>query len=93
MADLSYYAPIGLFIVSEVLPFIPSISGNGLAHSILEILKHVLIKIQSEKNDTVLPESLQDNKNITQDADKERKIEILKKQLDDIDKEINKCNV
>lgn len=92
MPDLSYYAPIALFIVSEVLPFIPSISGNGLAHSIIEILKNILIKIQT-KNDTVLPESLQDNKNITQDTDKERKIEILKKQLDDIDKEINKCNV
>ena len=76
--DYGIYITSALFVISEILPFIP-VSGNGFFHTFIEILKGVLkiIKNKEKQSDE------KDSKIILN-----KTAEDLKKRLDEVNKEI-----
>jgi hypothetical protein len=75
------YVTLGLFLLSEILPFLPC-SGNGFLHGIVDVSKKLILK---NKNDDDTEDDIPTRNN------SERIIE-LKKKLDEINTEIEKIN-
>lgn len=75
------YVTVGLFVLSEILPFLPC-SGNGFLHGIVDIGKKLLLK---NGNDSDSDDDIPTRNN------SERIIE-LKKKLEEINGEIEKIN-
>jgi len=75
------YISVGLFILSEILPFLPC-NSNGFLHGIVDISKKLLLK-NGNDNDS--------DDDIPTRNNSERIIE-LKKKLEEINVEIEKIN-
>ena len=88
--NIGLYTTTGLFIISEILPFIPKI-GNGFLHSIFEIIKNILEFINKNKIEIneKIDKSSEENE-ILFEKDQTNKIEELKKRLEDLNKELEK---
>jgi len=81
--EYGIYISSGLFIISEILPFIP-VSGNGFFHTFVEILKGILTIIRNKEKQSVI-----DNINDEKDSEILNKTaDDLKKRLDEVNKEI-----
>ena len=91
--NIGLYTTTALFIISEILPFIPK-TGNGFLHSIFEIIKNILEfinknKIEVDKKiENKIDKSSEENE-ILFEKDT-NKIEELKKRLEDLNKELEK---
>ena len=81
--EYGIYISSCLFIISEILPFIP-VSGNGFFHTFIEILKGILTIIRNKEKQTVIDDinDEKDSKILNKTADD------LKKRLDEVNKEI-----
>ena len=81
--EYGIYISSGLFIISEILPFIP-VSGNGFFHTFIEILKGILTIIRNKEKQSVIDDinDEKDSKILNKTA------EDLKKRLDEVNKEI-----
>jgi hypothetical protein len=75
------YITLGLFVLSEILPFLPC-SGNGFLHGIVDLGKKLILK-NGNDNDS--------DDDIPTRNNSERIIE-LKKKLEEINTEIEKIN-
>jgi hypothetical protein len=80
--DYGIYITSGLFIISEILPFIP-VSGNGFFHTFIEILKGVLSIIKNKQKEINDINTEKDSKIILN-----KTADDLKKRLDEVNKQI-----
>ena len=78
--EYGIYISSGLFIISEILPFIP-VSGNGFFHTFIEILKGILTIIRNKEKQTVI-----------EDINDEKDSKILNKTADDLKKRLDEVN-
>lgn len=64
--DISFYITISsivLFITSEILPFIKNIKGNGLFHSVFELITSILLKTTSDETKMLIPKKESESTN------------------------------